>query len=166
MFIVSVSLCLCICLCVSVFVSVSLCLCICLCLSFRRGVPAALLWFHPFPRVGGSYRRPPHLQCDRLHISVQKPIGKRFEKGLVEVLQHCIFLYPSVVVGMLSLYQSVCVLTCDFHGQFILKNGSTGSGVSRRNRCENEEEEENSKTSVNAAASASVYAVSISLYLH
>lgn len=37
-------------------------------------------------------------------------------------------------------------------------NGSTGSGVSRRNRCENEEEEENSKTSVNAAASASVYA--------
>ncbi|XP_071245560.1 uncharacterized protein [Salvelinus alpinus] len=43
-------------------------------------------------------------------------------------------------------------------GQFILKNGSTGSGVSRRNRGENEEEEENSKTSVNAAASASVYA--------
>nr|XP_046187391.1 uncharacterized protein si:ch211-243a20.4 [Oncorhynchus gorbuscha] len=37
-------------------------------------------------------------------------------------------------------------------------NGSTGSGVSRRNRGENEEEEENSNTSVNAAASAPVYA--------
>lgn len=114
-FIVSVSLCLCICLCVSVFVSVSLylslslCICLCLCLSFRWGVPAALLWFHPFHRVGGSYRRPPHLQCDRLHICVQKPMGKRFENGLVDVLKHCIYLYPSIVVGMLSLYQSVCV---------------------------------------------------------
>nr|XP_029537623.1 uncharacterized protein LOC115142376 [Oncorhynchus nerka] len=37
-------------------------------------------------------------------------------------------------------------------------NGSTGSGVSGRNRGENEEEEENGNTSVNAAASAPVYA--------
>ncbi|KAK6300631.1 hypothetical protein J4Q44_G00287290 [Coregonus suidteri] len=40
-------------------------------------------------------------------------------------------------------------------GQFTLKNGSTGSGVSRRNRGENEEEED---SKINAAASASVYA--------
>ncbi|XP_071032483.1 uncharacterized protein [Oncorhynchus clarkii lewisi] len=67
------------------------------------------------------------------------------------------FVLGALTTGLLifSVIGSIYVFKSQW---FTLKNGSTGSGVSGRNRGENEEEEENGNTSVNAAASAPVYA--------